>query len=160
MATKTVQDSSLTAVADAIRAKTGKSARMQFPAEFVSEIGSISGGGGASVAHGTFTPSARTQIVFFDTGLTTINGLLIVPHDETPLKSKGKTTIAVVITPNSYFKSFAPSSNNAGVSWLYPGNSTENTSFTQSGTVVTVYTDNRGLSVGYFETITYEWWAW
>lgn len=46
MATKTVQDSSLTAVADAIRAKTGKSASMEFPTEFVSEIGSISGGGG------------------------------------------------------------------------------------------------------------------
>lgn len=46
MATKTVQDSSLTAVANAIRAKTGKSASMEFPGEFVSEIGSISGGGG------------------------------------------------------------------------------------------------------------------
>ncbi len=44
MATKTVQDSSLTAIADAIRAKTGKSASMEFPTEFVSEIGSISGG--------------------------------------------------------------------------------------------------------------------
>ena len=43
MATKTVQDSSLTAVANAIRAKTGKSASMEFPDGFVSEIGSISG---------------------------------------------------------------------------------------------------------------------
>lgn len=50
MATKTVQDASLTAVADAIRAKTGKSASMEFPDEFVSEIGSISGGGGGSVS--------------------------------------------------------------------------------------------------------------
>ena len=49
MATKTVQDSSLTAVANAIRAKTGKSASMQFPGEFVSEIGSISGGGGGNL---------------------------------------------------------------------------------------------------------------
>ncbi len=48
MGIKTVQDSSLTAVADAIRAKTGKSASMEFPSEFVSEIGSISGGGGLS----------------------------------------------------------------------------------------------------------------
>lgn len=45
MATKTIQDSSLTAVANAIRAKTGKSASMEFPTEFVSEIGNISGGG-------------------------------------------------------------------------------------------------------------------
>ena len=46
MGIKTVQDSSLTAVADAIRAKTGKSASMEFPSEFVSEIGSIETGGG------------------------------------------------------------------------------------------------------------------
>ena len=44
MGVKTVYDSSLTAVADAIRAKTGKSASMEFPSEFVSEIASISGG--------------------------------------------------------------------------------------------------------------------
>lgn len=46
MGVKTVYDSSLSAVADAIRAKTGKSDSMEFPDEFVSEIGSISGGGG------------------------------------------------------------------------------------------------------------------
>ena len=33
-------------VADAIREKTGRSAKLEFPTEFVSEIGSISGGGG------------------------------------------------------------------------------------------------------------------
>ena len=43
MSAKIVQDSSLTAIADAIRAKTGKSASIQFPTEFVSEIESISG---------------------------------------------------------------------------------------------------------------------
>lgn len=36
----------LTAVADAIREKSGGSERLKFPSEFVSEIGSISGGGG------------------------------------------------------------------------------------------------------------------
>ena len=39
-------ESDLTSVADAIRAKTGGTADLQFPADFVSEIGSISGGGG------------------------------------------------------------------------------------------------------------------
>ena len=38
-------ESDLTDVADAIRAKTGGTADLQFPADFVSEIGSISGGG-------------------------------------------------------------------------------------------------------------------
>ena len=33
-------------VANAIREKTGRSAKLEFPTEFVSEIGSISGGGG------------------------------------------------------------------------------------------------------------------
>lgn len=38
-------DADLTDIADAIRAKTGKTADLTFPADFVSEIGSISGGG-------------------------------------------------------------------------------------------------------------------
>jgi hypothetical protein len=40
-----VADTELTSVANAIRAKTGKSTQIEFPTEFVSEIGSISGGG-------------------------------------------------------------------------------------------------------------------
>lgn len=44
MADYIVSDTSLTAVADAIRTKTGKSAQMTFPAEFVDEIGDIGGG--------------------------------------------------------------------------------------------------------------------
>lgn len=63
MATKTVQDSSLTAIADAIRAKTGKSASMEFPTEFVSEIASISGGGGGdTVVEGKFTGNGTNTI--------------------------------------------------------------------------------------------------
>lgn len=49
MATKTVQDSSLTLVADAIRAKGGTSAQLEFPTDFVSAIGAIPTGGGSSV---------------------------------------------------------------------------------------------------------------
>jgi len=43
-------ESDLTSVADAIRAKTGGTADLQFPADFVSEIESISGGGEVSLA--------------------------------------------------------------------------------------------------------------
>lgn len=39
-------DSDLTSVADAIRAKSGGSGQLAFPAGFVSEIGNISSGGG------------------------------------------------------------------------------------------------------------------
>lgn len=49
MATKTVQDSSLTLVADAIRAKGGTSAQLEFPDEFVSAIQNIPTGGGSVV---------------------------------------------------------------------------------------------------------------
>lgn len=47
-------NSDLTDVADAIRAKTGGSSPLAFPNEFISEIGSISGGGSVKV-EGTFT---------------------------------------------------------------------------------------------------------
>lgn len=44
MASYVVSDTSLTAVADAIREKTGKSAQMAFPNEFVSEVEGIESG--------------------------------------------------------------------------------------------------------------------
>lgn len=55
MGVKTVYDASLTSVADAIRAKTGGSAALEFPTEFVSAISAIPSGGGAQVKTGTFT---------------------------------------------------------------------------------------------------------
>lgn len=56
-------NSDLTDIADAIRAKTGKSASMEFPSEFVSEIGSISGGGGgSSTAAGTVTLAENVYV--------------------------------------------------------------------------------------------------
>ena len=120
------------------------------------------GGGGSSVAHGTFTPTERTQTASFDTGLTTITGILIVPHDESPFKSGGKTAVGFIGTPNSYYKAMIMTSNNAGASMLTPPASTTATQFTQSGTTVTVRVSGTGstLNGGYFETITYDWWAW
>ena len=44
MAVKMVNESDLISIADAIRAKTGGTATLLYPEEFVSEIGSISGG--------------------------------------------------------------------------------------------------------------------
>lgn len=73
MGVKTVYDSSLTAIADAIRAKTGKSASMEFPTEFVSEIGSISGGGGYTtdeVGDVTFEGNKITSPISGDIDIT------------------------------------------------------------------------------------------
>lgn len=57
MADYKVTDTELTNIANAIRAKTGKSSQMEFPTEFVSEIGSISGGGG-DILTGTTSPAS------------------------------------------------------------------------------------------------------
>ena len=48
-----VADSDLTSVANAIRTKGGTSAQLAFPSGFVSAIGDISGGGGATTYTGT-----------------------------------------------------------------------------------------------------------
>ena len=50
MATKLVQDSSLTSIANAIRAKSGTSAQLEFPTDFVSAIQNIPTGGGGGIA--------------------------------------------------------------------------------------------------------------
>lgn len=46
----TVQETSLTSIADSIRKKTGKKDKLAFPAGFVSEIDSIQTGGGSAPA--------------------------------------------------------------------------------------------------------------
>ena len=97
MAEYVVSDTNLTAVANAIRAKSGGSAQLEFPDEFVSEIGNISGGsnfdftgasgkiwGGMAKAlvdgtykSGHFTIASafpNTFSTLVDTGLTSITG--------------------------------------------------------------------------------------
>ena len=54
-------DSDLTDVADAIRAKTGGTAPLAFPNEFISEIGSISGGTFQLLAQGVFTNNSNSS---------------------------------------------------------------------------------------------------
>lgn len=57
-------DSNLTSVANAIRAKSGGTGQLAFPAGFVSEIGNISGGGGV-------TPTGTKEITITENGTTT-----------------------------------------------------------------------------------------
>ena len=61
-----VSDSSLEAVADAIRAKGGTSAQLEFPADFVAAIGNIPapGGGHFTVLQGTKTPSSNATYLY------------------------------------------------------------------------------------------------
>lgn len=69
-------ESDLTSVADAIRTKTGRFADLQFPTEFVSEIGSISGGGGQPI----YTSSnglLYTPVMTIDVSMERTSGFLI-----------------------------------------------------------------------------------
>lgn len=71
MANYVVSDTSLTAVADAIRTKTGKSAQMAFPTEFVSEIGSIQSG---QPIYTSSTGLLYTPIMTIDISMERTNG--------------------------------------------------------------------------------------
>lgn len=71
-------DSDLTSVANAIRTKDGTSASLAFPADFVSAINAISGGGGLNYKTGTFTlASDATFITTSGSGIA--HGLGAVP---------------------------------------------------------------------------------
>ena len=154
-------DTDLTAVANAIRTKGGTSASLAFPSGFVTAIGNIPTGGGAGYATGTVTPTARTTSVSFDTGLSTINGIVIMPKNETPLKSGGKTAIGFIALPGAFYTAVGLTTNNSGASWLTPQNLTSSAGFSKSGTVVTVTSGGTGnLNIGSFEAIDYVWYAW
>ena len=58
MANYLINDTQLTSVADAIRAKSGGSAGLTFPSGFISEIGNISGSNGAA--------SSNNDVIFYD----------------------------------------------------------------------------------------------
>lgn len=53
-----VTDTELISVANAIRTKGGTSAQLEWPSEFVSAIGNISGGGSGDILSGTDVPAA------------------------------------------------------------------------------------------------------
>lgn len=153
-------DADLLSVANAIRAKSGGSGSLAFPAGFVSEIGSISGGGGggsANFAYGTYTPTARRLTMSFDVGFTGVTGVAITPTSETPLKSGGLTTGGGVMTTNKYYKVQTSRSNSAGASWNNVNAVASTQGISQSGTTVTV---THTATQGYFEAIEYSWFAW
>lgn len=74
----TVQETSLTSIADSIRKKTGKKDKLAFPAGFVSEIGSIQTGGGSAPAEEV----KEKDVNFFD-----YDGTLIASYTEAEAKA-------------------------------------------------------------------------
>lgn len=74
----TVQEASLTSIADSIRKKTGKTDKIKFPAGFVSEIDSIQTGGGGAPAE----EIEESDVNFFD-----YDGTLIASYTEAEAKA-------------------------------------------------------------------------
>lgn len=74
----TVQEASLTSIADSIRKKTGKTDKIKFPAGFVSEIDSIQTGGGSAPAEEV----KEKDVNFFD-----YDGTLIASYTEAEAKA-------------------------------------------------------------------------
>lgn len=158
-----VNDTSLTAIANAIRSKLGVSTTYK-PGQMASAIQSIptGGGGGNAYVSGSFTPSSRVGNVTIDVGSAmTVHGIAVFPHSESPLKSGGKTCVGLLLTPNAYYKAIGITSNNAGGSLLAPASLTSGSAFTQSGSSITLRpTGVTGFAAGQFETIQYDWIVW
>lgn len=74
----TVQETSLTSIADSIRKKTGKKDKLAFPSGFVSEIDSIQTGGGSAPAEEV----EEKDVNFFD-----YDGTLIASYTEAEAKA-------------------------------------------------------------------------
>ena len=116
------------------------------------------GGSGTTVATGTVTPTARTLTISFDAGKTGVTNVLVLPTSETPLLSNGRTSYYFVGSSNTYLKGIRGGSNSGGSGTGNPSYSTTDDYFSQSGTTITItLTSSSG---GYWETISYTWWAW
>lgn len=85
-------DADLTSVADAIRAKSGGSSQLAFPADFVSEIQAIpSGGGGNYDPYGL--PSGYTALKYLKATGTQWIKTDIAPTLETTIQATGQRTV-------------------------------------------------------------------
>lgn len=116
------------------------------------------GGGGTTVATGTVTPTERTLTISFDAGKTGCTNVLVLPTSETPLKSNGRTSYYFVGSSNTYLKGIRGGSNSGGSGTGNPTYSTSDDYFSQSGNTITITLSSS--SGGYWETISYTWWAW
>ena len=110
MADYLIQDTTLDAIANAINAKTGGSSAMT-PAQMVTAIGSISGGGGSSWVHQQYTlaedwtttaAGGNTQN-FYNTYLSgTVGKVVIVLITNNSVTGNSKATSAVGINDTAY----------------------------------------------------------
>ena len=133
MAEYLIQDSTLDAIADAINAKTGGSSAMT-PAEMVTAIGNISGGGGGiqTISYidwqNLAIVSKDGQIVALDSRCTLPHGLykyrtMFVPSDyDFAIFAATKPTITKYVNPSTeYIGGWTGSNWNRSLTWLAGG---------------------------------------
>lgn len=121
--------------------------------DYASAVVNVSGSS-ASWATGTFTPSSATTSVTFDTTLSTIHGILIVPTSATPFSFSTRTQVGIIVTPDCYYKSISLHSNSGGTGFQTPTASTTNSRLVQNGTSVTITAPYN------FRALSYTWFAW
>ena len=156
-------NSDLTDVADAIRAKTGGTDPLAFPNEFISEIGSISGGGGTYqlLASGTYTNTVRAtmNIPVTYSGTPTMVAVIL---NTTPTPNVAKTIAwlnGLIQLPNSIQTDFGLS-----IDTLNHAQAVNNNYSFQHSASCTLYADNiecKSYTGAYHPDIgTYDWYIW
>lgn len=155
-------NSDLTSVANAIRAKSGGSSQLAFPAGFVSEIGNIQtgGGGGASYSSGSITLSSNSLTETFDIEDSSYTHFLI--WSETSPYGNGVRVSCLGFADFSTTMQMLISSNSSGASSAGTISWSSLLCFSKSGSTVTISSSGGNANhFNYFISgITYNWIAW
>ena len=110
-------------------------------------------GSGSGVKTGTVTPESASTTISFDTGLSSVTGILIMPVN-TPLTGSRTQAAMICLTSGSFYKAISIHTNSGGTGWVSPSVYTSNR-FTQSGTTVTVTG-----AYNFRPAVGYVWYAW
>ena len=167
-------DADLASVANAIRAKSGGSGSLAFPAGFVSEIGNISGGGGgvswSLLASGSFTRTGTSPVnLSIPVSYAGTPRAVLVCVDE-PLADTAQgiaefriyeSGITELFGDNSYISAYYPNglymfrTRSAANAYAYVVTATAMP--TVSGTTITA---NRITAGNIWQPNTYKWYIW
>lgn len=168
-------DADLTAIANAIRVKSGGSGNLAFPAGFVSEIGNISGGGGEIIS-GSFVFAENTASATISIGQE-FNRILLWAEDAwtgLDVKSTGLLFCDISDSPTSYLGIYGSTNNSGSSMAIYR---TTNISSGTGGSMYSILNNCRatfypgdravftgstsGTCFGYFPAgVNYRWIAW
>ena len=128
MANLLTNTSELTSIANAIRSKTGKSGTISFPNGFVSEIGSIGGGGGGIVTeisveiyHSGESIDHTFDVIFWEVveGESFPNQLTLESQSFPDFSCKADSILFIASSDPTDFKEFSASASLGDCSVLY-----------------------------------------